>query len=551
MRLVAVALAAAGALVAAVPAQAARFAVGLRPGTSPSRVSAALERATGGAVADQRAELGALTLNAPSARGAARVPGVAFVERLDRKRRLAFAPADPLAPRQWYLGRIRAFDSWAEQPPLAGPLVAIIDSGIDGEHPDLKDQIVAARSFAGGNARFDEVGHGTFVAGIIAARQNTQGIAGVAWSAGLLVAKVVGSDGTISLEAEVKGIRWAADRGARVINMSLGGIRNPFDADEDTFSPLEAAAVRYAYSRGAVIVAAVGNADQAPRRPWPWANYPAALPHVLGVSAITRQGSVPTFSHRDQIYNDLASPGTEMLSTLPRALTESRPGCLDQGYSDCGPEEYRNAEGTSFAAPQVTAAVALLRALRPELSADQVTEIVTRTAADANGSTGCEICPRNRDRFSGWGVLDVTAAVTRATSGKIPPRDGLEPNDDAGALARTVAGPRTTIRATLDYWDDQSDVYRIRLFEGQKLYASMSHARGVRMFLWRPGTRTLEGLTARLANRSVGHSARRGTKRLLGYRVPARQGGFYYLQVKLEAKTARGYSLSLVKSRPT
>src|SRR5215210_5660764 len=533
MRAAAVVLAAAGTLVAAVPANAARFAVGLGAGASPGRVAADVERVTGGTVADRRAELGALVLTAPTARGVARLPGVAFVERLEGKRRLAFVPPDPLAPKQWYLGRIRAFDAWAEQPPLAGPLVAIIDSGIDGEHPDLKEQIVAARSFAGGNPRVDGVGHGTFVAGIIAGRQNSQGIAGIAWPSGLIVAKVVDSDGTISLEAEVKGIRWAADRGARVINMSLGGIRNPFDADEDTFSPLEAAAVRYAYSRGAVIVAAVGNADQAPRRPWPWANYPAALPHVLGVSAITRQGSVPTFSHRDQIYNDLASPGTEMLSTLPRALTESRPGCLDQGYSDCGPEEYRNAEGTSFAAPQVTAAVALLRALRPELSADQVTEIVTRTAADANGSTGCEICPRNRDRFSGWGVLDVTAAVTRATSGKIPPRDGLEPNDDAGALARTVAGPRTTIRATLDYWDDQSDVYRIRLFEGQKLYASMSHARGVRMFLWRPGTRTLEGLTARLANRSVGHAARR--------QAPARvQGARAARRLLLPAGEARG-----------
>jgi hypothetical protein len=549
MRPAAVVLAAAGALVAAAPANAARFALGLDPGASPSRVAAAVERVTGGTVADEQAELGALTLAAPSARGVARLPGVAFVERLDVERRLAFPPLDPLAPKQWYLPRIRAFDAWAEQPPLAGPLVAIIDSGIDGEHPDLKEQIVAARSFAGGNPRFDEIGHGTFVAGIVAARQNTQGIAGIAWPSGLIVAKVVDSEGVIGLEAEVRAIRWAADRGARVINMSLGGIRNPFDADQDTFSPLEAAAVRYAYSRGAVIVAAVGNADQAPRRPWPWANYPSALPHVIGVSAITRQGAVPNFSHRDQIYNDLAAPGTEMLSTLPRALTESRPQCLDQGYSNCGPEDYRNAEGTSFSAPQVTGAVALLRSVRPELTPDQVMSIVTRTAADANGSTGCGVCPQARDRFSGWGVLDVTAAVTRALSGKLPARDALEPNDDAGALARTVSGKKLTLRATLDYWDDQSDVYRIRLFPGQRLYASLSHALGARLLLWRPGTRTLEGLTAQLANRRVGRSARQGANRRLGYRVPARQGGFYYLQVKLETKIARAYSLSLVKSK--
>src|SRR5215208_1257103 len=327
MRTVAVVAAAAAALVAAVPADAARFAIGLSAGASPTRVAAEVQHATGGRVSDERSSLGALLLTAPAARRVGRLRGVAYVERLDDQRRLAFVPSDPLAPKQWYLGRIRAFDAWAEQPPLAGPLVAIIDSGIDGEHPDLKDQIVAARSFAGGSARTDSVGHGTFVAGIIAARHNAEGVAGIAWPAGLLVAKVVDSDGQISLEAEVKAIRWAADRGARVINMSLGGIRNPLNGSEDTFSPLEASAIRYAYSRGAVIVAAVGNADQAPKRPWPWANYPAALPHVIGVSAITRQGAVPAFSHRDQIYNDLAAPGTEMVSTLPRDLTDKRPAC--------------------------------------------------------------------------------------------------------------------------------------------------------------------------------------------------------------------------------
>jgi subtilisin family serine protease len=549
VKVFAVVAAAAAALAVAVPAQAARFAVGLAPGASEAIVAAELERATGGKVVDERASLGALTLTAASARGARALSGVEYVERLDVERRLAFVPPDPLAPKQWYLSRIHAFDAWAEQPPLAGPLVAIIDSGIDGDHPDLKDQIVAARSFVGGNARIDVIGHGTFVAGIVAARQNTEGVAGISWPSGLLIAKVVDNDGQISLESEVRAIRWAADRGARVINMSLGGIRNPRNVDEDTFSPLEAEAIRYAYSLGAVVVAAVGNADQAPSRPWPWANYPAALPHVIGVSAVNRQGAVPTFSHRDPIYNDLAAPGTEMVSTLPRDLTENRPACPEQGYSMCGPDEYVEAEGTSFAAPQVTGAVALLRAVRPELTADQVMEIVTRTADDAGTGNGCSICPRNRDRFSGWGVLDVTAAVSRALSGKIPARDSLEPNDDAGGQAHTVGGQKKTIRATLDYWDDQSDVYRIRLFAGQHLFASLANGSGAQLRLWRPGTRSLEGLRPQLANQRVGRSAKRGSSRLLGYRVPADHGGFYYLQVKLEAKTERTYSLTVVKSK--
>ena len=537
------------ALAAAGPAEAARYAVGLAEGASPDRVAAALARATGGSVSDELAELGALTLTARTARGAEGVSGVAYVERLDRRRRLAFAPPDPLAPRQWYLAKIRAFEAWAERPPLAGPLVAIVDSGIDGDHPDLREQIVAARSFVGGNPRVDDLGHGTFVAGIVAARQNTQGIAGIAWPAGLLVAKVVGPDRSISLEAEVKAIRWAADHGARVINMSLGGIRNPFNPDEDTFSQLEAAAIEYAASQGALVVAAVGNADQAPRRPWPWANYPAALPHVIGVSAVARDGAVPAFSHRDRIFNDLAAPGTEMFSTLPRELTSTRPQCANQGYSECGPEEYRRAEGTSFAAPQVAAAAALLLSVRPDLAPDQVAALITRSAVDANASSGCKACPLSRDRLSGWGVLDVTAAVTQALSGQVPRADALEPNDDAGASARTVSGNKGTIRATADFWDDQNDVYRIRLFPGQRLFVTLTGRPGTRLYLWRPGTRTLNSLSALAGNLRVDRSRQVGASQRLGFKVPAGRGGFYYLQVKLEAEGAGPYTLSYAKLR--
>jgi subtilisin family serine protease len=550
VRTLAALLAAAGALATATPAEAGRFAVGLTRGAAPEQVAAALERATGGSVSADLLELGALTLTAPSVRGVARVPGVAYVERLDRKRRLAFVPGDPLVSRQWYLAKIRAFDAWAEPPPLAGPLVAVIDSGVDGEHPELREQVVAARSFVGGSPRVDEIGHGTFVAGIVAARQNGQGIAGVAWQAGLLVAKVVGTDRTIALEAEVRAIRWAVDRGARVINMSLGGIRNPRNPAEDTFSPLEEAAIRYAYGRGAVIVAAVGNADQAPRRPWAWANYPAALPHVIGVSAVARDGSVPSFSHRDPIYNDIAAPGTDMLSTIPRALTAARPQCLNQGYSDCGPEDFRRAEGTSFAAPLVTGAAALLLSVRPDLTADQVMALLTRTAVDAKASSGCKPCPPQRDHLTGWGILDVTAAITQALSGTIPPPDAMEPNDDAGAAARTLSGRRGTLRATVDYWDDQTDVYRIRLFPGQRLFVSLTGVPGTRVYLWRPGTRTLTSLAALAANSRVARFVQRGRSLRLGYRVPARRGGFYYLHVQQEAEGAGRYALSYAKLPP-
>jgi hypothetical protein len=548
MRLLVALLAGAAALVAAAPAGAARFAVGVQDGFSTERLAAALERATGGTVSEELADLGALTLEARSADGIARVPGVDYVERLDRSRRLAFAPAEPLLQRQWYATRIRAFDAWAEQPPLAGPLVAVIDSGIDGDHPEFEDQIAEARSFVGGKATVDPQGHGTFVAGIIAASHNGQGIAGIAWPAQLLVAKVVGPDRSVSLEAEVKAIRWAADRGARVINLSLGGIRSPRRLDEDTFSPLEAAAITYAYSKGAILVAAVGNADQAPRRPWPWANYPAALPHVIGVSAVARDGSVPSFSHRDRIYNDIAAPGTEMLSTFPRALTAARPSCANQGYSDCGPDEYRRAEGTSFAAPQVSAAAALLLSVRPDLTADQVMTLLTRTAVDANASTGCSECPLLRDTYTGWGRLDVAAAVAQATAGTVPVADHFEVNDDAGSSATKVWGPRRTISATIDFWDDQSDVYRVRLFGDQRIFVRVKGPPGTRVFLWRPGTKDLHSVAVFLGRNLLARSVQRGATQRFSYRVPPRRGGFYFIQVKIEDVGWGPYTLSFAKA---
>ena len=144
-----------------------------------------------------------------------------------------------------------------------------------------------------------------------------------------MIAKVVEPDGSVSLRAEVAAIRWAADNGARVINLSLGGVRDPLDPKLDTYSPLEQAAVEYAYSKGAVVVAAVGNGPQSPATPWGFAHYPASLPHVIGVSAVRQDGSVPDYSNRDAVYNDLAAPGDGIFSTIPTNLVDPKTGCVD------------------------------------------------------------------------------------------------------------------------------------------------------------------------------------------------------------------------------
>ncbi|MBA2475420.1 MAG: S8 family serine peptidase [Actinobacteria bacterium] len=537
------------ALVAAEPAASARFAVGLEAGASPAHLAERIAGVSGGRVSRDLLPLGALLLEAPSARGVARLPGVAYVERTDARRRLAFTPTDPLAARQWYIEQTRAFEAWPELPTLLPVRVAVIDSGIDGGHPEFQGRILEARSFVGGDPRTDQHGHGTFVAGIIAANlDNGQGIAGLAPSAELLVAKVVRRDRSVSVEAEARAIRWAVDRGARVINLSLGGLRDPLHADRDTYSPLEASAVAYAQRRGAVLIAAVGNANTAPKQPWPFASYPAALPHVLGVSALARDGSVPLFSHRDAILNDLAAPGTEILSTLPRALAPARGACTVAGYSDCGPDEYRQGEGTSFAAPQVTAAAALLLALRPELAPEQVTALLTRTAADVSASSGCPACPPSRDALTGWGRLDVASAIAAATADELPPRDAYETNDDAGLLARRLYGRSRTVEASIDFWDDQSDVYRVLLRAGERFSAALRGPAGTRLFLWRPGTERVDVLSLSVIDR-VASSARRGVVQRFSYRVRGRRGGWYFLQVKAQSPGAGGYSLGFEKTR--
>ena len=110
---------------------------------------------------------------------------------------------------------------------LAPVKVAIVDSGVDCSLPDFQGRLLDARSFVGGDPCLDTEGHGTFIAGEIAANLDTQGIVGIAYTSQLLVAKVVKPDGTIPLAAEAAAIRWAADNGARVINLSLGGVRDP------------------------------------------------------------------------------------------------------------------------------------------------------------------------------------------------------------------------------------------------------------------------------------------------------------------------------------
>ncbi len=545
-RLTALVLVLVAAALAAGPAAAApgRISVGVVDGAPRDDVGAAVAAATGGRVTVDMESLDAFVVSVPdvdaAVEAARSVGGVTYAEPATAERRLAWTPNDPLVPSQWYLGAIRAFDAWPTPPVLPPVLVAVVDSGIDGSHPEFAGRIAGARSFVGGQATVDTEGHGTIVAGEIAATlDNAQGIAGVGAPARLLVAKVVDDQGRISIVAEARAIRWAVDSGARVVNLSLGGPRDPTDPARDTYSALEQAAVDYATRRGVVVVAAAGNCSLAscPER---YASYPAALPHVLGAAALAPDGSVPSFSNRDSTYVDLAAPGSEILSTFP--LNLSTAGCNPAGFTPCAQDAtLRSPRGTSFAAPLASAAAALLIAQQSAtggggLHSSQITTILERAAVD----TGA----RGRDRATGFGRLDVPRAMS-ALGHPLPARDQFETNDEAGSLAWALRGARRTIKATLDRFDDTRDVYRVRLSRGQSLFLRLAGPAGGQsnLYLWRPGTRRV-GPGANLRNR-VARSTRRGSTERIDFR--ATRAGAYYVEVRLLSGRSGAYRLGLAK----
>ncbi len=455
----------------------------------------------------------------------------------------AFSPNDPFLPRQWYLAEDRAFDAFASLPTLPTVQVAVIDSGIDQSHPDLLKRVAAARSFVGGTAN-DEDGHGTFVAGEIAAAvDNGRGIAGLAPSARLIVAKVVRDDGSVSPKAEARAIRWAVRQGAKVINVSLGGLRDPGDPAHSGYSWVEQRAINFATSRGALVVAAVGNGQGAPTKPWRHASYPAALPHVLGVASYGHAGNVPMFSNRDDVYVDLATPGEDIFSLMPLAITAKNPDCADQGYSSCGPKQYRRGDGTSFSAPQAAAAAAMMFSLHPRFTPDQVSTLLERSASDATPATGCDGCAVGRDSLTGFGELDVAATIRTLRLGTIPKRDRLEPNDDVGFVAAPIHGRRVHFRATIDTWDDPTDVYRVKLKRGHRISVRVPPSSNVdvSIVLWKPSTHSL--VTSKDSQRAARSVHPPGMPEKMRYR--ATKSGWYFVQVKLAKPGSGSYKIRI------
>src|SRR5215210_1299432 len=269
---------------------------------------------------------------------------------------------------QWGLRAIRAPAAW-DKTLGVGARVAVVDTGIDGDHPELESKIVAQKDVVNNDdvAQDDIVGHGTHVAGTVGAVTNNDlGVAAVCPACKLLVAKSGNAEVLYDSDI-VQGIYWSVNNRAKAINLSLGSRGN---------SRILEHAVNYAWNHGVVVVAAAGNENTS--KP----SYPAAYKNVISVAATNQLNEKATFSNYGKI--DVAAPGVKILSTFPGG-------------------GYEIMRGTSMASPHVAALAGLLAA--QDRSAPEIRRRIQRTATDL-GSEG-------KDKYFGWGLIDANKAVRR------------------------------------------------------------------------------------------------------------------------------------------
>ena len=261
---------------------------------------------------------------------------------------------DPLSTFQYALNKVDAYGAWDVTTGSSAVTVAVIDSGVNAGHPDLAGRVLPGYDFANDDAdASDDVFHGTQVAGIIAAAgDNGEGTAGLCWSCNIMPVKVLNSQGAGSDEWVAKGIRWAVDQGARIINLSLGGPKE---------SQIIREAVLYATEKNVLVVAAAGNeADEG--NP---VDYPAAYDEVIAVGA-TDQNDQHAYFSQVHPYVDLAAPGWNVATTGVEGNLSG----------------YGAASGTSFSAPYVAGLAALLLSVNPGLDVNGLKSLLIDNADD-------------------------------------------------------------------------------------------------------------------------------------------------------------------------
>jgi subtilisin family serine protease len=350
-------------------------------------------------------------------------------------------PNDPLLSRQWGLDQIKAPAAWARGALGAGATIAIVDTGVDLNHPDLKGKLLPGVDLVSDETctpgAQDLNGHGTHVAGIAAAATNNGiGVAGVAPLAKILPVRVLDATGSGTDTDIDAGIRWAADHGASVINLSLGN-----DIPVVDVSNL-GAAVDYAWSHGAVVVAAAGNSTM------PLCSFPAASTHAICVAATDSSGSPAYYSNFPLSLNGnlaLRAPGGSGQGDCTSDIWSTYwPGATGQDAELCPPTGYEPLAGTSMAAPFVSGVAAMLRGAG--LSNQQVVDCLKRTSS--NGG--------NYDPIFGYGIVNADNAVASCTqlasSGNPWGPGGAAgksvPNRSASGGQQRVAGERVRADTT-------------------------------------------------------------------------------------------------------
>lgn len=271
----------------------------------------------------------------------------------------AVTPNDARYPQQWHHAGVRTNEAWERTTGGDAVVVAVVDSGVDASHPDLAGAVLPGKDFVDDDADArDENGHGTTVAGIVAARAgNSIGGAGACWACRVLPVRVLDENGDGGSDDIAAGVVWAADNGADVINLSLSG---------DRLDPGLTTAVAYAREMGIVVVAASGNNAVTSL------TYPAAIDGVISVGSSDRTDARASFSNYGP-WVDVAAPGVDMISTASF-------GC--PGVVHC---YVLNAKGTSFSAPLVSGIVALGRSAFPSASPSDLESTLTGTAVPVSG----------------------------------------------------------------------------------------------------------------------------------------------------------------------
>ncbi|MGF1513202.1 MAG: S8 family peptidase [Elainellaceae cyanobacterium] len=304
----------------------------------------------------------------------------------------AKVPNDPGYPEQWNFGRINIEPAWDETQG-EGVTVAVIDTGISRVKDLAQTKFAKGYNFVdNGSDTADDNGHGTHIAGTIAqSTDNGYGVAGIAHGATLMPLKVLSASGGGTVVDIAEAVRYAADNGANVINLSLGGLGD---------SAVLRQAIDYAHNKGAVIVAAAGNADESS------AAYPARYPHAIAVSATDATGVKAPYSNYGAGVN-IAAPGG--------STSEAETGGIlqDTIVPNEGKSALRSLQGTSMATAHVSGVAALVLASGVD-GPDEVAQVLYQSSRAGH---------KDELNYLGAGHLDAAAAVKLAQAGKISPKD--------------------------------------------------------------------------------------------------------------------------------